>query len=142
MAINHRDAEHQLNLLLERVKRLARDGADRERCAKARSDRSGAAECARRRHPPSRGTDEQSRELVIGELRTRGTKSVDLGLDRGLAAGDRAGERPQDSPHLRRQLVRVHRSNSSPTDPTGHLHESGGGITGTGSHALTALVNS
>src|SRR5258706_10481597 len=46
VAIDHRDAKHELDLLLERIKGLARHGADGESRAEARRDRCSSADSA------------------------------------------------------------------------------------------------
>ena len=46
VTVDHRDAQHQLDLLLERVEGLAGHGANRQRGAETRSDRGGPADHA------------------------------------------------------------------------------------------------
>src|SRR4029077_10676713 len=105
---DHRDGEDQLDLLLERVERLARERADREHRAEAGSDRDSSAECPGRRHPPARGTDEPSSQLVIGEVRIGFLQDVHPGPDRGFAAADSPRQRVKYRAQLRRQPIEVH----------------------------------
>ena len=88
VTVDHRDAEHELDLLLEGEQRLAGDGADRQQRAEARSDRGGAAYGAGRRHTPSGGTDERVSELIVGEKRIGGPQVLDPGPDGRLSGSD------------------------------------------------------
>ncbi len=81
VAEDHRDAEHELDLLLQRVERLARDRADREHRAETGSDRHSPAQRSGCRNPPPRGTDERQGQLMIGVVRMARSHLLDLRAD-------------------------------------------------------------
>src|SRR5207249_1748720 len=96
VAEDHRDAEHELDLLLERVEGLARDGADREHRAQAGRNRGRAAQRTGGRNPSSRGTDQGLRKLIVGISRMSRAKALHLGPDRGFAPLHRVVEGFED----------------------------------------------
>ena len=108
VAEDHRDSEHELDLLLERIEGLARDRAYGEHGSKAWRDGSGSAQRAGRRDAAARGTDELPRQLITGVERVSGAQASDLGPDRRLAVLHRMVERFEDETELRRELLEVH----------------------------------
>src|SRR5207245_358937 len=108
VAEDHRDAEHELDLLLERVQGLARDRADGEHGPESGGDRRRATQCAGRGHASPRGTDELARKLITRIERVSRTQPSDLGSDRGFAALYCLVEGFEDETKLRRELVEVH----------------------------------
>ena len=108
VAVDHRDREHELDLLLECVYGLACHGAERQRGAQPWSNRYGAAQRSGGGHPASRGTDELQRKLIIGVVRMRGADLLHLGPDRRLASVHGPGQPTHHGAHLRRQPVEVH----------------------------------
>ena len=105
---DHRDTEHELDLLLEGVERLARHRADGEDGPQTGGDRSRAADRTGRRHAAACGTDQQQRQLIVGVVRVRGAKLVDFGPDCGLPALHRLIEGAEDETNLRRELIQIH----------------------------------
>jgi hypothetical protein len=88
VAVDHRDGEDELDLLLQGVERLTGDGTDRQHGAKPRSDRGRTAERSRAGDSPPRGTYELQRQLVIGVVRMPRPQQMDARLNRGLSASD------------------------------------------------------
>src|SRR5207249_11932768 len=108
VAEDHRDAEHELDLLLERVKGLARDRAYGEHGPQSGGDRRRAAQRSCRGHASPRGTDELARKLTTRIERVSRPQAGDLGSDRGFAALHCMVEGFEDETELRRELVEVH----------------------------------
>jgi len=111
VAEDHRDAEHELDLLLEREQGLTRDGSDGEHRAQPGRDRDSPADRAGRGDAPPCGTDELMGQLVIRVQRMVCTEPVDLGADPGLTGFQGVVQRPQDGAQLRREVVQGHRPN-------------------------------
>ncbi len=94
VAENHGDPKHELDLLLQRVDRLARDGADRERGAEPWRDGDRSAQRPGGSHTPARGTDEVERQLMVGVVRVIGPQLLDL--VRGLQPGAQGAPNVRD----------------------------------------------
>ena len=108
MAVDDRDPQDQLDLLLEGVEGLARDGAHRQHCSETGRDRGGSTQRSCCRNSAPCGTDELLGKLVIGEVRVPGANHLDMSPDRRLAGADRLRQAPQHELDLGRQPIEVH----------------------------------
>ena len=108
VAVDQRDGEDELGLLLQRVKRLAGCGAERQQRPQAGGDRSRPAGGTGRGDPDPGIADQLGGQLVVVEAGMGEPERVDPGSDRRLPAPDRPGQRPEDFVKLRREPVEVH----------------------------------
>ena len=92
MSEDHRDPQHELDLLLERIEGLARDGADGEHGAETWRDRNGSAQRAGCRDTAARGTDERESQLMIGVVGMARPQLLDLRSNGWLATLHCVGE--------------------------------------------------
>ena len=108
VAEDHRDPEDELDLLLEGVEGLARDGPDRQRGAQGGHDRRRSTQRPGRSDAAPRGTNQRPRNFMVRVERVGRSQVVDPGADRGFAAFHRTVECAKKGAYLGRKLFEVH----------------------------------